>query len=234
MKVLMIVPAYNEEKNILETVKKIKNYKKLKLDYIVINDGSKDNTEEVLIKNKINHIRLINNSGIGAAVQTGYLYAKRNDYDIAIQFDGDGQHDINYVDRLINAVDKEGYNMAIGSRFVGNESEFKSSGARRIGIRILSFVLKLLTGKRIKDMTSGYRAVDRNLINLFSENYDFEYPEPITNLIVIKKKYRVKEIPVKMHERKYGKSSINLYKSVYYMISVCLNLIVIGIGRDKK
>lgn len=234
MKVLMIIPAYNEEKNILETVKKVKSYKKIKLDYIVINDGSRDNTEEVLTKNKINHIRLINNSGIGAAVQTGYLYAKRNDYDIAIQFDGDGQHDINYVDRLINAVDKEGYNMAIGSRFVGNESEFKSSGARRIGIKVLSFVLKVLTGKKIKDMTSGYRAVDKNLINLFAESYDFEYPEPITNLIIIKKKYRVKEVPVKMHERKFGKSSINVYKSVYYMISVCLNLIVIGIGRDKK
>ena len=234
MKVLMIVPAYNEEKNILETVKKIKNYKKIKLDYIVINDGSKDNTEEVLQKNKINHIKLVNNSGIGAAVQTGYIYALENNYDIAIQFDGDGQHDIEYVDRLINAVNKDGYNMAIGSRFVGNESTFKSSAARRIGIKILSFVLKIMTGKRVKDITSGYRAVDRSLIKLFANEYEFEYPEPITNLVAIKKKYRVTEVPVKMHERKFGKSSINVYKSIYYMISVCLNLIILGIGRDKK
>ena len=230
----MIIPAYNEEKNILNVVNKIKKYKKVKLDYIVINDGSKDNTEEVLVKNKIKHVKLTNNSGIGAAVQTGYIYALKHNYDIAIQFDGDGQHDIEYVDRLINAITKEGYNIAIGSRFVGNESEFKSSAARRLGIKILSFVLKMMTGKRIKDITSGYRAVDKSLIKLFAKEYEFEYPEPITNLIAIKKKYRVTEVPVRMHERKFGKSSINLYKSIYYMISVCLNLIILGIGRNKK
>ena len=174
MKVLIIIPAYNEEKNILNTVNMVKSYKKIKLDYVVINDGSKDNTEEILNKNNINHVTLVNNSGIGAAVQTGYIYAAKNNYDIAIQFDGDGQHDINYVDRLIDAIEKEGYNMAIGSRFVGNESEFKSSSTRRLGIKILSFILKLITGKRIKDMTSGYRAVDKNIIQLFSKNYDFE------------------------------------------------------------
>ena len=234
MKVLMIIPAYNEEKNILNTINQIKNYKKRKLDYIVINDGSKDNTEEVLIKNKINHIKLVNNSGIGAAVQTGYLYSLKNNYDIAIQFDGDGQHDINYVDRLINAIEKDGFNMAIGSRFVGNESEFKSSATRRLGIKILSSILKMMTGETIKDITSGYRAVDKELIKLFAHSYDFEYPEPITNLVAIKNNYKVKEIPVKMHERKFGKSSINFHKSIYYMMSVCLTIIILGVGRSKK
>ena len=216
MKVLIIIPAYNEEKNILNTVNMVKSYKKIKLDYVVINDGSKDNTEEILNKNNINHVTLANNSGIGAAVQTGYIYAAKNNYDIAIQFDGDGQHDINYVDRLIDAIEKEGYNMAIGSRFVGNESEFKSSSTRRLGIKILSFILKLITGKRIKDMTSGYRAVDKNIIQLFSKNYDFEYPEPITNLVIIKKKYKVKEVPVN------------------YMVSVSLTLFILGIGGSSK
>ena len=234
MKVLIIIPAYNEEKNILNTVNMVKSYKKIKLDYVVINDGSKDNTEEILNKNNINHVTLVNNSGIGAAVQTGYIYAAKNNYDIAIQFDGDGQHDNNYVDRLIDAIEKEGYNMAIGSRFVGNESEFKSSSTRRLGIKILSFILKLITGKRIKDMTSGYRAVDKKIIQLFSKNYDFEYPEPITNLVIIKKKYKVKEVPVKMYERKFGKSSINLYKSLYYMVSVSLTLFILGIGGSSK
>lgn len=234
MKVLIIIPTYNEEKNILNTINQVKEYKKIKLDYIVINDGSKDSTEQVLIENQIKHITLINNSGIGAAVQTGYLYAFKHNYDIAVQFDGDGQHDINYVDKLVNCIEKEGFNMAIGSRFVGNESEFKSSPTRRIGIIILSSILQMITGHTIKDMTSGYRAVDKNLIKLFSHNYDFEYPEPITNLVAIKNKYTVKEIAVKMYERKFGKSSINLYKSIYYMMSVCLKMIILGIGRNQK
>lgn len=233
MKVLMIIPAYNEEENIKNTVEKIINYKKIKLDYIVINDGSKDNTKKVLDENKFNYINLVNNSGIGAAVQTGYKYAFYNDYDIAIQFDGDGQHDINYVDRLIKEIEKNGYDMAIGSRFVGNESKFKSTKSRRIGISILSFILFILTGKKIKDMTSGYRAVNKKIIKEFAKDYDFEYPEPITNLKIVKKKYKVIEVPVGMNERKFGKSSINLYKSIYYMINVSITMLIFGIGRNK-
>lgn len=234
MKILMIIPAFNEEKNILYTVESIKKYKKTKLDYIVINDGSIDNTKQVLIDNNINFIDLVNNLGIGAAVQTGYKYAYRNNYDIAIQFDGDGQHDINYVNKLIDTIQKEKYDMAVGSRFVGNDSEFKSTTTRRFGISILSFLIKILTKQTIKDMTSGYRAVNKKLIEKFANNYAFEYPEPITNLQVIKEGFKVKEVSVNMNERKFGKSSINFYKSIYYMISVSLNMIIDGIGRKKQ
>lgn len=233
MKVLIIIPAYNEEKNILSTVESIKKYKKMKLDYIVINDGSNDNTKKVLTDNNINFIDLVNNLGIGAAVQTGYKYAYKNNYDIAIQFDGDGQHDINYINELINAIEKENYDMVIGSRFIGNESKFKSTATRRIGIKFLSFLIKLLTNKKIKDITSGYRAVNRNLIEKFYNDYAFEYPEPITNLQVIREGFKVKEISVKMNERKFGKSSINFYKSIYYMLNVGLSMIINGIGRKK-
>lgn len=233
MKILMIIPAFNEEKNILNTVDSIKKYKKIKLDYIVINDGSKDNTKKVLMENNINFIDLVNNLGIGAAVQTGYKYAYRNNYDIAIQFDGDGQHDINYVNKLIDTIEKDGYDMAVGSRFVGNDSEFKSTTTRRFGISILSFLIKILTKQTIKDMTSGYRAVNKKLIKKFSTNYAFEYPEPITNLQVIKEGFKVKEVSVGMKKRKFGKSSINFYKSIYYMVSVSLNMIIDGIGRKK-
>ena len=233
MRVLMIVPAYNEEKNILNTINEIKNYKKIKLDYVVINDGSTDGTKKVLIENNINYIDLVNNLGIGAAVQTGYKYALYNNYDIAIQFDGDGQHDINYVDRLISEIKDGKYNLVIGSRFLGNESDFKSTQARRIGINMLSFLIKVLKNVVIKDVTSGYRAVDKKVIELFAKDYIFDYPEPITNIVLIKNGYRVKEISVSMNERKYGKSSISLFKSIYYMLNVGMAMLIIGIGRKK-
>lgn len=233
MKILMIIPAYNEEKNILDTVDSIKKYKNIKLDYVVINDGSKDNTRKVLINNKLNFIDLSNNLGIGAAVQTGYKYAYNNDYDIAIQFDGDGQHDISYVDRLIDSIKKDECDMVVGSRFVGDDSKFKSTKVRRIGINILSFLIKILTGQQIKDMTSGYRAVNKKIIEKFALDYVFEYPEPITNLQVVNDGYKVKEVSVGMNERKFGKSSINFYKSIYYMLNVVLTMLIYGIGRKK-
>lgn len=231
MRVLMIIPAYNEELNILNTVNTIKKYKKL--DYIVINDGSLDNTKRVLVDNKINHIDLINNLGIGGAVQTGYKYAYYNDYDIAIQFDGDGQHDINYVHKLIDPIENEGIDMVVGSRFVGDDSIFKSTKVRRLGINILSFLIKILTDKKIKDTTSGYRAVNKKIIEKFAFDYAFEYPEPITNLQVIGNGYKVKEVSVGMKERKFGKSSINFYKSIYYMLNVGLTMLIVGIGGKK-
>lgn len=233
MKILLIIPAYNEEKNILNTINMIKNYKNRKLDYIVINDGSTDNTETVLKDNDINHICLTNNLGIGAAVQTGYKYAYINNYDIAIQFDGDGQHDINYIDKLIDSIVDDKCDMVIGSRFVGDDSTFKSTHMRRIGIKLLSLVIKILTGKTIKDVTSGYRAVNRKIIEKFSKNYIFDYPEPITNLQLIKENYKVKEVSVGMKERKYGKSSISTLKSFYYMFNVILNMLIIGLGGKK-
>ena len=229
-KVLLIIPAYNEEDNIEKTVKKIIDYNKasdVKVDYVVINDGSKDKTEEILIKNNINHIKLIQNLGIGGAVQTGYKYAYENDYDIAIQYDGDGQHDVDYVDKLIMPIINDNIDMVIGSRFIEkSSSDFKSSFMRRIGINIISFVIKLKTGKKIYDTTSGFRAVNRRIIELFNEYYPTEYPEPISTVTVINNKGNVSEIPVSMKEREGGKSSINSWKTVYYMINVILSILL--------
>lgn len=233
MKVLLIIPAYNEELNILKTVNTIKKYKKRDLDYIVINDGSRDNTRKVLIDNNIEYIDLVNNLGIGGAVQTGYKYAYYNDYDIAIQFDGDGQHDINYVDKLIDGISKDGYDMVIGSRFVGDDSSFKSTRVRRVGINLLSFLIKVLSKETIKDTTSGYRAVNKNLIERFAFDYATEYPEPITNLQVINSGFKVKEVSVGMKEREFGKSSISFYKSIYYMLNVGLTMLITG-SRGRK
>ena len=166
MKVLMIIPAYNEELNIENTVKKIIKYNKEstnKIDYVIINDGSTDGTKQICEKNNYNVINLIHNLGIGGAVQTGYKYALENNYDVAIQFDGDGQHDENYIDSLVKEIDN-GANFVIGSRFIADLSEFKSSSTRRMGIKILSMLIKICTGKKIYDPTSGFRAADKKVI----------------------------------------------------------------------
>ena len=230
-RVLMIIPAYNEEKSILSVVENIKKVKTkdFMLDYIVVNDGSKDKTREVLIKNKLNFIDLPCNLGIGGAVQTGYKYAFYHDYDVAIQFDGDNQHDASFIPDLVTNI-KKGNDLVIGSRFVGDLSEFKSSKLRRMGINLLSGIIKICTGVKIYDVTSGYRACNKKLISYFANNYPVDYPEPDSLVQVLKMKYKVREIPVVMHERKTGKSSINGFKSVYYMIKVILAIIIADIS----
>ena len=229
-KVILVIPAYNEEGSILKTYKTIESYNKKekdKIDVIVINDGSKDRTKDILIENNIPHINLISNLGIGGAVQTGYKYALDNDYDIDIQFDGDGQHDVNYVKDLITPIEEKKANMVIGSRFIEKTKDgFKSSKARRIGINIISFFIKLKTGKKIYDSTSGFRAIDKNILNLFKDYYPVEYPEPISSVNVLKEGYTISEVPVVMKKREEGKSSISSWKNIYYMINVILSIIL--------
>lgn len=235
-KVLIIIPAYNEEESILNTYKTILEYNQIhtrQLSTIVINDGSKDKTEQILTENKIPHIQLIHNLGIGGAVQTGYKYAYENGFDIAIQFDGDGQHDITFVDALVAPIENGNANMTIGSRFVeGSTSEFKSTKARQMGIRMISGFIKFFTKVKLYDVTSGFRAIDKSLIKEFSMNYPTEYPEPISTTRVLKHGMKVAEVPVKMNERQVGTSSIHSWKNAYYMINVLMSIINIGIWRD--
>ena len=236
MKVLMIIPAYNEELNIENTNNKIVKYNKKsknKIDYIIINDGSTDKTKEICKKNNYMVINLVHNLGIGGAVQTGYKYALENDYDVVIQFDGDGQHDENYIDDLIKEIDN-GFNFVIGSRFIKDLSKFKSTHTRRLGINILSFLIKLCTGKKIYDPTSGFRAADKEVIKLFANHYPSEYPEPESTVALIRNNFKIKEIPVEMHEREFGKSSIRPLKSIYYMFSVSLSILITSITRRNK
>lgn len=236
-KVLLIIPAYNEEENILKTYNSIINYnKKNKTNYdiIVINDGSRDNTESILVENKIPHITLVHNLGIGGAVQTGYKYAYEYGYDVAVQFDGDGQHDVRYVKKIITPILDGSADMVIGSRFIENIDTFKSSASRRFGIKIISLFMKFVTGKKIYDTTSGFRACSKDLIYDFSLSYPNEYPEPITTVEVLKKKYVVSEVSVEMNEREGGVSSIRAWKSIYYMLNVCLALLAVKIRRYKR
>ena len=166
-------------------------------------------------------------------MQTGYIYAYQNNYDIAIQFDGDGQHDANYIKDLVEPIINGNANMTIGSRYISNLSDFKSTKIRQLGIKFLSIILKIVTRKKVYDMTSGFRAVDRDIIKIFAKDYPNDYPEPETIVQVIKRGHKVLEVPVKMHERLHGKSSITPIKSIYYMIKVSYAMIVKSIIERK-
>lgn len=234
MKVLLIIPAYNEQENIKETVKKTEDYSK-EIDYIVINDGSTDNTEKILTENKINHIKLVNNLGIGGAVQTGYKYAYENNYDIAIQFDGDGQHDINYISQICEPIINGQADMCIGTRYLDKtESKFQSTFMRRLGANIISTFIRICTRKKITDPTSGFRAVNKNVIEEFSKNYPTEYPEPESTVSLLVNGYRVQEAPVSMNERVGGVSSIRFFKTADYMIKVVLAIIIDSISFRRR
>jgi len=222
-KVLIIIPAYNEGENILKTVNDLIAVNK-NVDYIVINDGSKDNTREVCLNNKLNFIDLPVNLGIGGAVQTGYLYAYNNNYDIAIQYDGDGQHNPKYIDDLINDIDG-GNDLSIGSRYISKLSKFRSTKMRQVGIKFLSWLIRIIAGKKIYDPTSGFRACNKRIIKLFAFNYPIDYPEPDSVTRIIKMGYNVGEIPVEMNARQNGSSSINFIDSIYYMIKVSICII---------
>lgn len=236
-KILLIIPAYNEGKIILKTYKKIIEYNQnnqTNYDVIVINDGSTDYTEKVLLLNKIPHIQLIHNLGIGGAVQTGYKYAFENDYDIAIQYDGDGQHNVEYIGTIIKPILEKKADLVIGSRFIDlNSCDFQSTGIRKIGIRLISFIIKLVTHRRILDTTSGFRACNKRTIEHFSHTYPSEYPEPVSTVDLLKNKYKIQEVAVNMNKREEGISSINSWKSVYYMINVILSIIVLALRGEN-
>lgn len=236
MKCLIIIPAYNEAESIEKVVNNlIENYPQY--DYIIINDGSTDATEEICIRNHYHVLNLPINMGIGGAVQTGYCYARDKGYEVAVQIDGDGQHDVSFLSEMLKLIEGGQANIVIGSRFVSKEG-FQSSQLRRIGIRFLSSLGWLLTGNKVRDITSGYRVVDRTFIRIFSQDYPADYPEPEAMVIAAVYGGRIVEYPVVMKERESGVSSITLKKSIYYMCKVTLAMMIrrfsFGVRRQKK
>ena len=223
-KCLIIIPAYNEAENIEKVVDNIiRNYPQY--DYVVVNDGSTDDTEKICIEKGYSVLNLPINMGIWGAVQTGYCYARDNDYDMAVQIDGDGQHDVGYLAEMVRLIENGEADVVIGSRFVQKEG-FQSSRLRRLGIKMLSALGLLLTGVRVRDITSGYRLVNRRFIRIFSEDYPADYPEPEAMIIAAIYGGRISEYPVVMHEREGGTSSITIGRSVYYMIKVTLAMLI--------
>lgn len=229
MKTLIIVPAYNEALNIEKTISDIKENKNY--DYIIINDCSKDNTLEVCQKNGYHVLSLPVNYGLTSAIQLGMKYAYQNDYDIAIQFDGDGQHQASYLKDLVKEIEEGNANIAIGSRFVEEKKPFSM---RMLGSRLISLAIKLTTFKRITDPTSGMRAYDRQAIEAFVSDASLT-PEPDTLVYMLKKNMKVKEVQVEMKEREFGESYLSPLKSVKYMANMFFSIFLIrNLTRKKR
>lgn len=219
MKVLVVIPAYNEEESILKVVNDLTD--KTDFDYIVINDCSKDSTGKILVENNIRHVDLPVNLGLQGAVQTGYKYAHYNNYDVAIQFDGDGQHMPEYIEGLVKEIEN-GYDIAIGSRFVDEKKHFS---LRMLGSRIITSIIKLTTGANITDPTSGMRALNKKMIKDYALEMN-RRPEPDTLAYQIKHGAKVKEVQVEMLDRTTGESAYaGLGNSIKYMVRVLVTII---------
>ena len=223
-KILVLVPCYNEEENIVATIERLKATCP-GVDFLVINDCSTDSSPALLKSHGYPYLDLPINLGIGGGVQCGYQYARDNGYDVAVQMDGDGQHDPHYLFHVVDPVLHGQYDMCIGSRFIQKEG-FQTSFMRRVGIRFLSGLIRLLCGKQVLDVTSGFRAANSRMIEYFSRHYASDYPEPEAILSASLSGFRVGEVPVVMQERQGGMSSISTFKSAYYMIKVSLALII--------
>ena len=225
---LIIIPAHSEEQSLPGVIRAIKHFAP-DCDILVVNDASPDNTAEVVRSlNKHLGVRLLDlsyNLGIGGAMQTGFQYARENGYSIAIQLDGDGQHPAKFINELKKGILENGMDMAIGSRFIIKRG-FQGFFLRRLGIRYFSFLIYFLTGLKILDVTSGFRAFGRKAINIFSEYYPHDYPEVESFVVLKKANLKVTEIPVTMKRRKYGESSINWADGIYYMIRVSLGVVI--------
>lgn len=232
MKVLVIIPAYNEEENIQSVVKNLEAASP-GVDYIIVNDCSRDTTEEICRNEQFHYLSLPSNLGIGGGVQTGYRYALSKDYDIAVQMDGDGQHDPKYLQNLIEPLENGEADIVIGSRYITGEG-FQSTGLRRLGSTVLSKLIYLISGVKVRDVTSGYRAVNRKFIEVYSRNYPQDYPEPEAIVAAALRHGRLKEVPVIMQERQGGASSISSWKSIYYMVKVSISILIFKITFDEK
>jgi len=228
LKTLVVIPAYNEALNIKKTVIDLKNNAP-DVDYVVVNDGSKDNTLEVLEQNNFNYIDSICNLGLFGAVQTGFKLAMKEKYDVVIQFDGDGQHSAKYIDLLIKEIEN-GNSIVIGSRFVDEKKPFT---ARMIGSRLIAGAIKLITGKTIKDPTSGFRAYDKACIRDYATEMN-NPPEPDTLVYMLRKNRKIKEVQVQMSEREFGESYLDLVNTIKYMSRMMVSIFLIQPFRKVK
>jgi len=247
MKTLIVIPAFNEEACIREMVCELRETAPW-ADILVIDDCSTDQTLPRCRMAGIPVLTLPVNLGIGGVVQTGYLYALQNDYEIAVQMDGDGQHHPGMLDALLAPIRENCADMTIGSRFLeqagpesgvmagagANAEAFKSTRLRRVGIRFFEHLIRFLSGKRITDATSGFRACNRKAMALFVLDYARDYPEPEAVMTALQNRLRVLEVPVDMRERQGGISSIRHLKTLYYMLKVSLAILISTIKPQQE
>jgi glycosyltransferase involved in cell wall biosynthesis len=220
-----LVPAFNEEANVGRVVDEIRAFDP-SLDIVVVDDGSYDRTAAVAHEHGATVVRLPFNLGIGGAVQTGFRYAFEQGYDLAVRLDGDGQHDPSQLDRVLAPVVSGEADIAVGSRFAEDREGYRSSRSRRVGIRLLAWVVSRIVGRRVTDTTSGFQALNRRAIELFAHDYPHDYPEVEATIMVSRHRLRSVEVPVSMRERGGGRSSITALRAVYYMVKVLLAIFV--------
>lgn len=225
---LIVIPAYNEEDNIENTVNLIKE-KYTQYDYVVVNDGSKDNTANICRKNGYELLDLPVNLGLAGAFQTGMKYAYEQGYDYAIQFDADGQHRPEFIEPMLRRM-KEGYDIVIGSRFV---DERKGKSLRMLGSRMITAAIKITTGTRVADPTSGMRMFSKSMIREFAKNLNYG-PEPDTVSYLIKNGARVSEVKAIMDERQFGESYLNMVNSIKYMAKMLISILVVQNFRKRN
>ncbi len=228
VKIIAIVPAYNEENNIAPVIADLRKYQP-DIKIVILNDASTDQTEKAARASGVTVLNLAVNLGIGGAVQTGFIYARDEKYDIAFQFDGDGQHLASEISKLLEPLIRKETDVVIGSRCL-EKGGFRSSLARQAGIRLISLVNKLLTGRKIMDSTSGFRAFNQKAISFLAENYSQDYPEPEAVVQLLRNGFNILEVPVQMRARLSGQSSIRPIHSFYYIIKVLLSNII---GESK-
>jgi glycosyltransferase involved in cell wall biosynthesis len=221
---IAIVPALNEERSIGAVIAEIRAADP-EFDVIVIDDGSTDRTGAVAAENGAQVITLPFNVGIGGAVQTGYLYARDHGFELAVQVDGDGQHDPGEIARLLEPILDGRADMVVGTRFAEGGG-YRGTRLRRIGIHLFAAIVSLMVRARVTDTTSGFRAVNRKAIRLFAADYPHDYPEVEATVLLARHRLKMVEVPVQMRVRETGNSSITAFRSVYYMVKVLLALFI--------
>lgn len=232
LKVAIVIPCYNEQDNVLKLYQEIQNTPFpdfYSVSPIFVNDCSNDSTRTILVDNHINFIDLPVNLGIGGAVQTGYKYAFINGFDVAVQMDGDGQHPPVELSKILRPIFDNEADVVIGSRYLTKEG-FQSTSLRRAGINYFKWLNKKLVGVTIQDSTSGYRALNKKALELVSDYYPDEYPEPEAIILYSLNHLKIMEVPVSMRERQGGESSIKRFKTLYYMVKVTLSTLFLYIS----
>ncbi len=232
MRILVIVPAFDEARNLPAVAADLRASGE-PIDVCVVDDGSSDGTAGIAAALGFEVLRLPVNLGIGGAVQTGYLWARERGYDVAVQFDGDGQHDASSLGSILTPIRRGEADLVVGSRFLA-QGGFRSTALRRAGIRYLSWFVRLRCGARVTDPTSGFRAAGRRAIALFAQGYPSDYPEPEAIALAWRNGLRIAEVPASMRDRAHGASSITALRALYYLVKVSTALLILPLPREPR